>query len=64
MFAAYNWLYFHGGIVPVRCMAIAIGVVSACAVFKLCCRLLGDRNWALMATGIWLLAPTLVSSCV
>jgi tetratricopeptide (TPR) repeat protein len=62
MFVAYNWLYSHGGIVPTRTMALAIGIFSACAVFKLCCRLLGDRGWALVATAIWLLSPTLVSS--
>lgn len=62
MFAVYNWLYTHGGIVPVRVMAIAIGVLSASAVFKLCCRLLVDRRWAVVATAIWLLSPTLVSS--
>lgn len=62
MFAVYNWLYIHGGIVPVRAMAIAIGVFSACTVFKLCCRLLNDRGWALVVTAIWLLSPTLVSS--
>ena len=64
MFVAYNWLYYQGGMVPVRTMALAIGIFSACAVYKLCCRLLADRNWALAATGIWLLAPTLVSSTV
>ncbi|HTR42929.1 MAG TPA: hypothetical protein VMH87_15045, partial [Pseudomonadales bacterium] len=62
MFVAYNWLYNHGGMIPVRTMALGIGVFSACAVFKLCCRLLADRNWALVATAIWLLSPTLVSS--
>ena len=62
MFVAYNWLYTHGGIVPTRTMALAIGVFSACAVFKLCCRLLADCGWALVATAIWLLSPTLVSS--
>lgn len=64
MFVAYNWLYYHGGMVSVRAMALAIGVFSACAVFKLCCRVLTDRRWALVATAIWLLAPTLVSSTV
>lgn len=62
MFVAYNWLYDHGGMVPVRAMALGIGVFSACAVFKLCSRLLADRGWALVATAIWLLSPTLVSS--
>lgn len=64
IFVVYNWLYNQGGMVPVRTVAIAIGVLSACAVFKLCCRLLGDRAWALVATAIWLLSPTLVSSTV
>ncbi len=64
MFAAYNWLYNQGGMVLVRATAIAIGVFSACAVFKLCCRLLDDRRWALVATAVWLLSPTLVSSTV
>lgn len=62
MFVAYNWLYNHGGMVPVRTMALAIGLFSAWAVFKLCFRLLRSRGWALAATAIWLLSPTLVSS--
>lgn len=62
MFVAYNWLYNHGGMVPVRSLALVIGSLSALAVFKLCCRLLGSRGWALAATAIWLLSPTLVSS--
>ncbi len=62
MFAGYNWLFYQGGIVPVRMVSIIIGILSACAVFKLCCRLLGDRRWALVATAIWLLSPTLISS--
>src|ERR1700722_9677023 len=64
MFAAYNWLYDQGGMVAVRAVPIAIGVLSACAVFKLCSRLLADRRWAVVATAIWLLSPTLVSSTV
>ena len=64
LFVAYNWLYYHGGMVGVRAVPLAIGVFSACAVFKLCCRLLADRGWALVATAIWLLSPTLVSSTV
>lgn len=63
MFVFYNWLYYQGGMVPVRAVPIAIGVLSACAVFKLCCRLLADRKCALVATAIWLLSPTLVASC-
>ena len=62
MFAGYNWLFNHGGMVPVRMVAIIIGIFSACAVFKLCCRLLDDRKWALVAMAIWLLSPTLISS--
>ncbi len=62
LFAVYNWLYYQGGIVPVRIVPLVIGVISAYAVFKLCCRLLANRNWALVATAIWLLSPTLVSS--
>lgn len=62
LFAVYNWLYLHGGMVPVHTMAIAIGLLTACAVFKLCCRIFRDRGWALVATAVWLLAPTLVSS--
>ncbi|MDE3099880.1 MAG: tetratricopeptide repeat protein [Verrucomicrobiota bacterium] len=64
MFVAYNWLYYHGGMAPVRALSMAVGVFSACAVFKLCCRLLANRGWALAATAIWLLSPTLVSSSV
>jgi tetratricopeptide (TPR) repeat protein len=64
MFVAYNWLYYHGGMVPVRTGAIVIGLMSAWMVFKLCCRLLANRGWALAATAIWLLSPTLVSSTV
>ncbi|HEV2328373.1 MAG TPA: tetratricopeptide repeat protein [Verrucomicrobiae bacterium] len=64
MFVAYNWLYCHGGMIPVRTMSLAIGLFSALAVFKLCCRLLAHRGWALAATAIWLLSPTLVSSTV
>ncbi len=64
LFAAYNWLYYHGGMVPVRIVPLAIGAFSAWAVFKLCCRLLANRGWALVATAIWLLSPTLVSSTV
>lgn len=64
MFLAYNWLYCHGGIEPVRVVSISIGLFSACAVFKLCCRLLASREWALAATAVWLLSPTLVSSTV
>ncbi|HEX3625321.1 MAG TPA: tetratricopeptide repeat protein [Verrucomicrobiae bacterium] len=62
LFAIYNWLYSHGGMVPVHLMAMVIGLLSACAVFKLCCRVLVDRGWALAATAVWLLSPTLVSS--
>ncbi|MGH7940682.1 MAG: tetratricopeptide repeat protein [Limisphaerales bacterium] len=62
LFAAYNWLFFHGGMVPVRTLAILIGLFSALAVFKLCCRVLASREWALGATAIWLLSPTLVAS--
>jgi tetratricopeptide (TPR) repeat protein len=62
MFVAYNWLYCNGGMIPVRTMALAIGLFSAWAVFKLCCRLLANRGWALAATAVWLLSPTLVSS--
>ncbi|MGH7951491.1 MAG: tetratricopeptide repeat protein, partial [Limisphaerales bacterium] len=64
LFAAYNWLYYHGGMVPVRTVALVIGLFSAWAVFKLCCRLLANRGWALVATAIWLLSPTLVASYV
>jgi tetratricopeptide (TPR) repeat protein len=62
MFVAYNWIYSHGGIVPVRTLALAIGLCSAWAVFRLCYRLLASRGWALAATAIWLLSPMLVSS--
>ncbi len=62
LFAVFNWLDLHGGMVPVHLMAIFIGVLAACAVFKLCCRLFGDCGWALAATAVWLLSPTLVSS--
>lgn len=62
VFAVFNWLDLHGGMVPVHLLAIFIGVLAACAVFKLCCRLFGDRYWALMAMAVWLLSPTLVSS--
>ncbi len=61
LFAGYNWLYFHGGMVPVRTVALVIGMLSAWSVFKLCSRLLASRGWALVATAIWLLSPTLVS---
>ena len=64
LFVAYNWLYDHGGMVPVRAVALVIGLMSAWMVFKLCCRLLANRKWALVATAIWLLSPTLVSSTV
>ncbi len=64
LFVVYNWLYLQGGMVPVRSLALAIGAFSAWAVFKLCCRLLANRGWALVATAIWLLSPTLVSSTV
>jgi tetratricopeptide (TPR) repeat protein len=64
MFVGYNWLYCHGGMVPVRTMSLAIGLFSALAVFKLCCRLLAHRGWALAATAVWLLSPTLISSTV
>ena len=62
LFAIYNWLYTHGGMVPVHLVAIFIGLLSACAVFKLCSRLLADRCWGLVATAVWLFSPTLVSS--
>lgn len=62
MFVAYNWLYCHGGMAPVRAMSLAIGLFTAWAVFKLCFRLLSSREWALAATAIWVLSPTLVSS--
>lgn len=64
LFLVYNWLYLQGGMVPVRALALAIGAFSACAVFKLCCRLMANRGWALVATAIWLLSPTLVSCTV
>ena len=61
MFAAYNWLSASGGMVGARSLAVAIGLGSAWCVYKLCCRLLANRGWALVATAIWLLSPTLVS---
>ncbi len=61
LFLGYDWLYLHGGMEAARALAVVIGLASACAVFKLCCRLLADRGWALVATAIWLLSPTLVS---
>lgn len=62
LFVLYNWLYFHGGIVAVRLAPLVIGLTSGCAVFGLCCRLFGNRVWALAATAIWMLSPTLVDS--
>src|ERR1051325_677586 len=61
LFAVYNWLYNNEGMVGARSLAVAIGLFSAWAVYKLCCRLLANRGWALVATAIWLLSPTLVS---
>lgn len=62
MFVGYNWLYYHRGMVAVRIVPMLIGWLSAFAVFGLCRRLLASRRWALVATAIWLLSPTLVSS--
>ena len=62
LFVLYDWLYNHGGIAAVRMVPLIIGLLSALAVFKFCCRVLGSRMWALMAMAAWLLAPTLVSS--
>jgi tetratricopeptide (TPR) repeat protein len=61
MFAAYDWLGRHGGMAAVRSMTVMLGLGSAVAVFGLCRRLLASRGWALVATAIWLLAPTMVS---
>jgi tetratricopeptide (TPR) repeat protein len=61
MFVVFNWLYCNEGMVGARSLAVAIGLFSAWAVYKLCCRLLANRGLALVATSIWLLSPTLVS---
>jgi hypothetical protein len=61
LFAVYNWLSCNGGMAGARSLAVAIGLGSAWAVYKLCCRLLANRGWALVATAVWLLSPTLVS---
>lgn len=60
MFALYNWLDHHGGMAAVRTIPLFIGWLSAFAVFGLCRRVLAGRGWALAATAIWLLSPTLV----
>ncbi len=50
------------GMVAVRSAAIAIGILALLAVFAALRRITRDDRKALIATAIWALAPTLVSS--
>lgn len=52
------------GIFPCRIVGIFIGVLSYFPIFGLCRRILQSQWKALLATSIWLLSPTLVSSAV
>lgn len=50
------------GVDACRLVGIAIGIASFFSVLALCRRILGNEWKAILATSVWLLSPTLVSS--
>lgn len=50
-----------GGLPAFRCLAILIGILALLAVYRLCRHIFPSPIPAAVATGLWALAPTLVS---
>ena len=62
VFVLFGWMLPAIGVRGCRIAAIAVGAISFFPVLALCRRIFRNERKAILATSIWLLSPTLVSS--